>query len=53
MSEKEITLDNLEDSFFGEDDLFNEKIFKKSELVNYDTEDDKEDISLEDLEESE
>ncbi len=31
--EKEITWDNLEDSFFGEDDLFGEKIFKKGDLI--------------------
>ena len=44
MVEKEITLDNLEDSFFGEEDLFNGKIFKDDELMQ--------DIALEDSEES-
>jgi len=42
MAKKEITWDNLEDSFFGEDDLFNEKIFKKGELIDNLFEEDKE-----------
>lgn len=45
MTEKAEKEKSIEDSFFGEDDLFKEKIFKKSDFV--------EDIELEDLEESE